>query len=82
MTLKQISVLGRKLSLFLALSADCFGRSDAGGLLRIYVKGQLSNLLRTTAGAVGDRTGRLTWVEVDRKDSDLFHTTTLVVGIA
>jgi SRSO17 transposase len=52
MTLKQIAVLGRKLSLFLALFADCFGRRDARGLLRVYVKGQLSNLRRKTAEAI------------------------------
>ncbi len=55
MTLKQISTLGRKLSLFLALFADCFGRCDARGLLRVYVKGQLSNLHRKTAEAIALR---------------------------
>ena len=53
MTLEQIAALGRKLSLFLALFADCFGRRDARGLLWIYVKGQLSNLHRKTAEAIG-----------------------------
>jgi len=38
MTLKQIAALGRKLSTFLALFSDCFGRRDARGLLRVYVK--------------------------------------------
>ena len=52
MTLKQISALGRKLTLFLALFADCFGRRDARELLRVYVKGQLSNLHRKTAEAI------------------------------
>jgi SRSO17 transposase len=52
MTLKQISALGRKLSLFLALFADCFGRREGRGLLRVYVKGQLSNLHRKTAEAI------------------------------
>ena len=46
MTLKQIASLGRKLASFLALFADCFGRCDARELLRVYVKGQLSNLKR------------------------------------
>lgn len=55
MTLKQISALGRKLSLFLALFADCFGRCDARELLRIYVQGQLSNLHRKTAEAIAVR---------------------------
>ena len=53
MTLKQIAALGRKLTLFLALFADCFGRRDARELLRVYVKGQLSNLHRKTAEAIG-----------------------------
>ncbi len=52
MTLKQISALGRKLSLFLALCADCFGRREARELLRVYVQGQLSNLHRKTAEAI------------------------------
>ena len=33
MTLKQIASLGRKLASFLALFADCFGRSEARELL-------------------------------------------------
>jgi len=52
MTLKQIAALGRKLSTFLALFSDCFGRRDARGLLRVYVKGQLSNLRRKTAETI------------------------------
>jgi SRSO17 transposase len=55
MTLKQIAALGRKLSVFLALFADCFGRCDARELLRVYVKGQLSNLHRKTAEAIALR---------------------------
>ena len=52
MTLEQISALGRKLTLFLALFADCFGRRAGRGLLRVYVKGQLSNLHRKTAETI------------------------------
>ncbi|MCH7687788.1 MAG: transposase [Planctomycetes bacterium] len=52
MTFKQIAALGKKLALFLALFADCFGRRDARDLLRVYVKGQLSNLHRKTAEAI------------------------------
>lgn len=52
MTLEQIAALGRKLTSFLALFADCFGRREARGLLRVYVKGQLSNLHRKTAEAI------------------------------
>lgn len=52
MTLEQIAALGRKLTSFLSLFADCFGRRDARVLLRVYVKGQLSNLHRKTAEAI------------------------------
>lgn len=52
MTLEQISALGGKLSSFLALFADCFGRHEGRDLLRVYVKGQLSNLHRKTAEAI------------------------------
>lgn len=52
MTLEQISALGRKLNLFLALFADCFGRREPRALLQVYVKGQLSNLHRKTAEAI------------------------------
>ena len=52
MTLEQIAALGRKLSLFLALFADCFRGSVGRRLLRVYVKGQLSNLHRKTAEAI------------------------------
>ena len=52
MTLEQIYALGRKLTLFLALFADCFRRCDARKLLEVYVKGQLSNMPRKTAEAI------------------------------
>ena len=55
MTLKQIAGLGKKLSAFLGLVADCFGRRDARELLRIYVHGQLSDLHRKTAEAIALR---------------------------
>jgi SRSO17 transposase len=55
MTLEQISALGRKLTSFLALFADCFGRCDARELLRVYVNGQLSDLKRKTAEAIALR---------------------------
>ena len=58
MTLKQIAALGRKLVLFLALFADCFGRRDARELLRVYVKGQLSDLKRKTAEGIGLQFGK------------------------
>lgn len=52
MTLERIAGLGRKLTSFLALFADCFGRCEARDLLRVYVKGQLSSLHRKTAEAI------------------------------
>lgn len=55
MTLKQIGALGKKLIAFLALFADCFGRRDARALLRVYVKGQLSDLHRKSAEAIALR---------------------------
>lgn len=58
MTLEQIYALGRKLSSFLALFADCFGRDAGRELLQVYVKGQLSNLHRKTAEAIALRFGR------------------------
>ena len=55
MTLKQIASLGRKLVAFLALFADCFGRCNAQELLRVYVKGLLSDEHRKTAEAIALR---------------------------
>ena len=52
MTPMQIAALGRKLTAFLALFADCFGRSEPRELLRVYVQGQLSNLHRKTAETI------------------------------
>jgi len=52
MTLEQISALGGKLTSFLSLFADCFGRRAGRALLRAYVQGQLSNLHRKTAEAI------------------------------
>jgi len=58
MTLKQIAALGRKLVAFLGLFADCFGRREGRELLRVYVKGQLSDLHRKTAEGIALRFGR------------------------
>lgn len=57
MTLKQIAALGRKLMVFLALFADCFGRREPRELLRFYVQGQLSNLPCKTAEAIALQEG-------------------------
>ena len=48
----QIAGLGRKLVSFLGLFAGCFGQQRSLGLLRVYVKGQLSNLKRKTAESI------------------------------
>ena len=57
MTLKQIAALGRKLVLFLGLFRDCFGRMEPRELVRVYVKGQLSDLKRKNAEAIALRFG-------------------------
>jgi SRSO17 transposase len=53
MTLNQIAALGRKLTLFLLLFGDCFKRCEGRGLLRVYVNGQLSDIHRKNAEAIG-----------------------------
>lgn len=57
MTLKQIAALGRKLTGFLALFADCCGRREPRKLLRVYVQGQLSQLHRKTAESIALQEG-------------------------
>ncbi len=46
MTLKQLAALGRKLTLFLARFADCFGRGEGRALLWVYTRGLLSDVTR------------------------------------
>jgi len=46
MDIKQIKNMGRELNKFLAKFDDCFSRSESRQNLRIYVKGQLSDLPR------------------------------------
>ena len=58
MTLKQIGELGRQLGAFLALFADCFRRQEGRDLLRVYVRGLLSNVHRKTAEAIALAQGR------------------------
>ena len=57
MTLEQIATLGRKLTVFLALFADCFGRREPRKLLKAYVQGQLSDLHRKNAEAIALQEG-------------------------
>jgi len=58
MTLEQIAGLGRQLAAFLALFADCFRRQEGRGLLRVYVRGLLSEIRRKTAEAIALDQGR------------------------
>ena len=46
MTLKELNNLGRLLSAFLAMFADCFVNTAGRRLLAVYVKGQLSDVQR------------------------------------
>lgn len=55
MTLAQIAALGRKLLAFLGLFADCFARQAGRTLLRVYVKGQLSDVPRKNVEAIALR---------------------------
>ena len=55
MTLKQIASLGRKLTLFLSLFADCFKSTKGRCLLRVYVQGQLSDVHRKCVEAMALR---------------------------
>ena len=78
MTLKQIAALGRKLVAFLGLFADCFGRREARGLLRIYVQGQLSDVHRKTAEGIALEFGKAPrtlqrFLETIKWDAEEFH---------
>ncbi len=52
MTLNEIKNLGRLLTSFLALFADCFASLAGRRLLRVYVKGQLSDIQRKNCEAI------------------------------
>ena len=58
MTLKQIASLGKELAKFLALFADCFRSRPGFALLRIYVKGLLSNVQRKNIEAIALEFGK------------------------
>jgi SRSO17 transposase len=55
MTLQQIASLGSKLISFLALFSDCFVRSEGRNLLRVYVKGLLSDVKRKNIERIAKR---------------------------
>ena len=52
MTLEEIKNLGRLLTAFLAMFADCFLSLPARRLFRVYVKGQLSDVKRKNCEAI------------------------------
>jgi SRSO17 transposase len=52
MTLSEIKNLGRALASFLAMFADCFASLAGRQLLRVYVKGQLSDVQRKNCEAM------------------------------
>ncbi len=52
MTLEELKNLGRVLSSFLALFADCFSSLAGRRLLNVYVKGQLSDIQRKNCEAI------------------------------
>lgn len=52
MTLKELKNLGRLLTSFLALFADCFESLAGRRLLQVYVKGQLSDIQRKNCEAI------------------------------
>ena len=52
MTLKELKNLGRVLTSFLAMFADCFTSLAGRQLLRVYVKGQLSDIQRKNCEAI------------------------------
>ena len=58
MTLEQIFVLGGKLNSFLSLFGECFDRQPGRDLLRVYVRGQLSDVHRKTAEAIALKFGK------------------------
>jgi len=52
MTLDEIKNLGRLLTSFLAIFGDCFASLAGRQLLRVYVKGQLSDIQRKNCEAI------------------------------
>lgn len=52
MTLSEIKNLGRQLTFFLAMFADCFSSLAGRRLLSVYVKGQLSDIQRKNCEAI------------------------------
>jgi hypothetical protein len=59
MTLKELKNLGRLLTTFLAMFADCFVNAAGKRLLAVYVKGQLSDLQRKNCGSLAESVGEI-----------------------
>ena len=57
MDVDQIRMLGRALPRFLDEFADCFGRCDTRRYLRVYVRGQMSDLHRKSVEPIALRAG-------------------------
>ncbi len=57
MDVEQIRRVGRALPRFLSEFADCFGRSDTRAHLKVYVKGQMSDLHRKSVEPMALRAG-------------------------
>ena len=55
MSLSEIKNLGRMLTLFLAMFADCFSSLAGRRLLKVYIKGQLSDIQRKNCEAIALR---------------------------
>lgn len=57
MDVKQIRKIGRSLPRFLKEFADCYGRCDTRRYLKVYVRGQMSDLERKSAEPMALRAG-------------------------
>ncbi len=58
MTLKELKSIGRHLSVFLSMFAGCFSTLAGRKQLRVYVKGQLSDIKRKNCEAIAIRFGQ------------------------
>lgn len=52
MTLQELRAIGRQLTLFLGMFADCFASIAGRRLLKVYVQGQLSDIQRKNCEAI------------------------------
>ena len=61
MTLQELKGIGRQLTLFLGMFADCFASIAGKRLLKVYVQGQLSDIQRKNCEAIA-----LAWGQAPR----------------